>query len=71
MGGFLDLESPPTSKMKSNKGNQQQKWTFYQFYSAQAKNASVQARNGESQNGEVTLGMCGTGLKMITETFGN
>ena len=69
MGGFLDLESPPTSKMKSNKGNQQ--WTFYQFHSAQAKNASVQARNGENQNGEVTLGMCGTGLKMITETFGS
>jgi hypothetical protein len=27
MGGFLDLESPPTTKTKSNKGNQQPKWT--------------------------------------------
>jgi len=69
MGGFLDLESPPTSKMKSNKGNQQ--WTFYQFHSAQAKTHQYRRGTEKAKMREVTLGMCGTGLKMITETFGS
>jgi hypothetical protein len=58
MGGFLDLESPPTSKTKSNKGNHQLKWTVHQFRSTRTKDASAQTRKRESQNGEVTPSMC-------------
>ena len=70
MGGFLDLESPPSSKTKSNKGNQQPKWRSTSSAQRKPKRISTSDEKRKPKWG-VTPGLCGTGLKMITETFGN